>query len=199
MLVISSLVAPLASADDVPLRPRLAPSLTPERRLEVLDAQLDLAHREASIWYFSWASGWTALAIGQAVQYPSDSRQLPAYWIWTSVSVASTALTWLFRPDVLVTRPAVTQLRADASLSIEERLRQTEALWVRAHDDENLQRAWWQQLICVVSNLTPFLIQGLGYREWNWLFLTFGLVTSELQAFSFPQLLHRFGVELPQF
>ena len=77
----------------------------------------------------------------------------------------------------------------------DERLVALERLWVMAHDDEVMNRAWWQQLICVGTNVLPFMVLGLGWQQWDWGYLLLGIVSSELQIFSFPQLLRRFGIE----
>lgn len=176
-------------------RPKLAPTLSNTQRLAVLDAQLELEFRESAIWYFGWSSLWTAVTVGQFLSWPTDPAQRPSYWVWGIGSAVGSGLTWLLRPDVLVTRPELKKLREDETLSTDEKLKETERLWVRAHEDERIQRAWWQQLICVVTNLTPFLILGLGWKDWNWPYLALGLVLSEVQAFTFPQLLRRFGLD----
>jgi hypothetical protein len=176
-------------------RPKLV-DLTPADRLDVLNRQLDLEVREAKLWYFGWGIAWSTIAVGQAASWVITAKEdRPSYWAWTLSTFVGAAAGWVLRPEVFSIAPELEQVRHDATLSDEQRLLVTERLWVRAHDDEITNRAWWQQLICIGTNVVPFAILGAGWHRWDWLYLGLGVATSELQIFSFPQLLRRFGVE----
>ena len=119
----------------------------------------------------------------------------PSYWAWSVGALIGAGTTWLIRPEMISSAASFHRLRVDPSLSDEQRVDQLERLWVRVYDDEVLNRAWWQQLICVATNVLPFLVVGLGWQQWDWAYMLLGIASSELQILSFPQLLRRFGVE----
>ncbi len=183
------------AADELERVPRLR-HLTPAARLDVIERQLTLEQTEAATWYFGWSIGWSALAVGQLLTYPTYTvRERPSYWAWSIGSLVGAGSSWLFQPVMVSSRSEFQRLRVDPSMTEDERLVALERLWVMAHDDEVMNRAWWQQLICVGTNVLPFMVLGLGWQQWDWGYLLLGIVSSELQIFSFPQLLRRFGIE----
>lgn len=151
-----------------PLRPRVAPGAPPVERLALLDHQLDLAHHDAQAWYFGWSLTSSAIAIAQLVSFPTEPGLRPPWIVWSASTTLFAALSWILRPAALTTRNEVLQSRHAEGRTVDERLRETERFWLELRHDEAVERAWWQQLICVGSNAIPFLVVGLGWRDWNW-------------------------------
>ena len=156
---------------------------TDTNRRAYLLTQLETEESDTAVWYWSWGLGWVAATAGQFALWPWTSQgERPALVAWGISSAAGAILTLALRPEALGARA-----RAEAG--------DADAVWVKVHDDEVFARSIWQHLGALVLNVVPFLVVGLGYHRWDdWPTLVAGLVISEAQIFTFPQLLRRFGV-----
>lgn len=164
-------------------------------RTRWLRERLALEARDTRAWYVTWGVVWSLSTVGQLAMWPFTPKEdLPSLWAWSIATGVGALYNWIMRPAALGALSRLDETLAKPELSEGEKLAAAEAAYVETHDDEVWSRAWWQQIPCVALNATPFLVIGLTQKKWDVAFLVAGLVLSELQLFSFPQLLRRLGV-----
>jgi hypothetical protein len=152
----------------------------PVLRREILTQQLLTAQRDTRIWYATWGLFWSATAVEQVASLAWSPRQDRPSIIAYSITTGLGALATLLLPP-----PA---------LDVERKLGDPEARWVEVYNDEVFNQSLLMHLAVVIFNVAPFLICGVAFKHWDGLNLIGGLVLSEAQVFTHPQLLRRFGV-----
>jgi hypothetical protein len=165
--------------------PALVPNVrvSDDDRRAYLLQQLATEESDTAVWYWAWGLGWVGTTAFQFASWPwTPVADRPALVAWGISSGLGAILTLALRPEALGARKRAEEGNLDE-------------IWVKVHDDEVFARSIWQQLGVLVLNVAPFLVVGLAYHRWDqWPTMLGGLVLSEAQVFSFPQLLRRFGV-----
>jgi hypothetical protein len=153
-------------------------------RRQVLLEQLHTEQRDTELWYWTWGLGWSAATVVQLATWPVTSRaDRPSLVAWGLSSAVGAIVTFVLRPEALGAYRRSLAPNGDV-----------EKEWVAVHDDEVFNHGLWQQLGVVVLNAVPFFVLGLGYKRWDWAYLAIGVVVSEAQIATFPQLLRVIGV-----
>jgi hypothetical protein len=176
-------VTALAIACWIAATPAL-PVQDPLVRRDVMVEQLLVEQRDTRVWYFTWGLGWVAATIAQFATWPITAPQdRPSLVAWGISSGLGAIATLALPPTALSVGKRLQAPGADV-----------EKEWVEVHSDEVFNHSVWMHVGGVLLSAIPFFVLGAAYHRWDWPYLVLGLVVSEAQIATFPQLLRVFGV-----
>lgn len=160
------------------------PVQDPQVRRDVMVEQLLVEQRDTRLWYFTWGLAWVASTVFQFASWPwTAPADRPSLVAWGISSGVGAVATLALPPSALLVGKRIAAPGADV-----------EKEWVDVHADEVFNHSVWMHLGGLVVNAIPFLVLGLGYHRWDWPYLAAGLVLTEAQIATFPELLRVFGV-----
>ncbi len=152
-------------------------------RRQILLEQLHTEQRETQLWYWTWGLGWSASTAVQFATWPITARaDRPSLVVWGLSSALGAIITFALRPPALGAYNRALLPQGDV-----------EKEWVAVHDDEVFNHSLWQQLGIVVLNVSLSSSWKSGSAV-DWAYLAIGVVLSEAQIATFPQLLRVIGV-----